>query len=222
MNAKGLNKLYKMNEVLDFIKTLLNPESIIHYGGLVLLCAVVFIENGVFFGFFLPGDSLILTGGVLTATGIIDQPIVVVEISLMASAIAGYLVGYWFGFSTGKALYKRKDTLFFRKSYIHSAEEHYKKYGGSTLIIGRFLPVIRTFAPILAGVIHMRLRTFMLYNLAGSFLWIGSFCTVGYIFGDILSDYMGYIVIGLVVITAIPIGRTLIKNSRAKKAEEKK
>jgi len=210
-----------MQDLWEFIKTLLNPESIIHYGGLFLLCAVVFIENGVFFGFFLPGDSLILTGGILTAKGVIGQHLIVVELCLIASAICGYLVGYWFGYRTGPALYKRKDTLFFRKSYIKSAEDHYKKYGGSTLIIGRFLPVIRTFAPILAGVIKMRASTFMLYNLAGSVLWIGSFCTVGYIFGDTLSEYREYIVIGLVVITAIPIARTLIKNSANKRNQEK-
>ena len=105
-----------MQDLWEFIKTLLNPESIIHYGGLFLLCAVVFIENGVFFGFFLPGDSLILTGGILTAKGVIGQHLIVVELCLIASAICGYLVGYWFGYRTGPALYKRKDTLFFRKS----------------------------------------------------------------------------------------------------------
>jgi membrane-associated protein len=211
-----------MQEVWEFIQTLLSPKSIIEYGGLVLLCIVVFVESGVFFGFFLPGDSLILTGGVLTATGIIDQPIVIVEVCLIASAILGYLAGYWFGFSTGPALYKRKDSLFFRKSYIRTAEEHYKKYGGSTLIIGRFLPVIRTFAPILAGIIKMKPATFMLYNITGSLLWIGSFCTIGYIFGDILSDYMGYIVAGLVFVTSIPIVRTLMKNRASQKAEQGK
>lgn len=211
-----------MQEIWEFIQTLLSPKSIIEYGGLVLLCIVVFVENGVFFGFFLPGDSLILTGGVLTSTGLIDQPIYIVELCLIASAILGYLAGYLFGYSTGPALYKRKDTLFFRKSYIKSAEDHYKKYGGSTLIIGRFLPVIRTFAPILAGIIKMKPTTFMLYNLVGSVLWIGSFCTIGYIFGDILSDYMGYIVAGLVIITAIPIVRTLRKNRASQKAEKGK
>lgn len=212
-----------MAEVWEFIKTLLNPESIIHYGGLALLCAVVYIENGVFFGFFLPGDSLILTGGILTATGVITQPIVVVELCLIASAILGYMTGYWFGNKTGKALYRRKDSLFFRKSYIHSAEDYYKRYGGQTLIIGRFLPVIRTFAPILAGIIKMRLRTFMVYNIVGSLLWIISFCTIGYVLGvqfkDVILDYLGYIVLGLVLITAIPIVRTFIKGRNKPKAE---
>ena len=210
-----------MAEVWDFIKTLLNPESIIHYGGLVLLCIVVFVENGVFFGFFLPGDSLILTGSILTATGVISQPILVVELCLITSAILGYLVGYWFGHRTGKALYRRKDSLFFKKSYIHSAEDYYKRYGGQALVIGRFLPVLRTFAPILAGIIKMRLQTFMVYNVMGSILWIGSICTVGYVLGrqykDQVLTYLPYIIITLVIITAIPIIRLFLKRRKAGK-----
>lgn len=200
-----------MSETWEFLKTLTDPQSIITYGGLLLVCIIVFIENGVFFGFFLAGDSLILLTGMLTATGVINQPIAVVEISLIISAILGYLFGYWFGNHTGKALYKRKDTFFFRKSHIKAAEDYYARYGGSTLIIGRFMPIIRTFAPIVAGVIKMNLRTFMAFNVAGSLLWIGSFATLGYIFGEQFAPYISYIVIGLIVITAIPIVLTFVK-----------
>lgn len=205
-----------MADTWDFIKTLLNPETIITYGGLLLVCIVVFVENGVFFGFFLAGDNLILLTGMVTATGLIDQPIVVVEIALILSAILGYWFGYWFGKRAGTALYKRPDTFFFRKSHIQSAEDFYKRYGGSTLIIGRFLWIIRTFAPIVAGTINMPFKTFMLYNVIGSILWIVSFCTVGYIFGKQFEQYMGYIIIGLIIVTAIPIARTIIK-ARIKK-----
>lgn len=207
-----------MSEIWHNVSKALDPEFIIHYGGLVLLCLVVFAENGVFFCFFFPGDYLILTGGILTATGVISQPIVVVELCLMASAILGYMVGYWFGDRTGPALYKRKDSFFFKKKYIESADEYYKKYGGQVLIIGRFLPVIRTFSPILAGIIKMRLRMFMLYNLVGSVLWIGSFCTIGYILGhrykEQIMGYLGYIVIGLIVVTAIPIVRVVLRERK--------
>ncbi len=205
-----------MSEIWDSIKTLLDPGTIITYGGLLLVCIVVFIENGVFFGFFLAGDNLILLTGMLTATGVIHQPIVAVEIALMLSAILGYWFGYWFGKRAGSALKSRPDTFFFRKSHIQAAEDFYKRYGGSTLIIGRFLWIIRTFAPIVAGTISMPFRTFMLYNVIGSILWIASFCTVGYIFGKQFEEYMGYIIIGLIMVTAIPIVRVAIKNRRNK------
>lgn len=205
-----------MTDFWELLKAAVNPETIITYGGLLLVCLIVFIENGVFFGFFLAGDSLILLTGMLTSTGVISQPIAVVEVALIISAILGYLFGYGFGNYTGKALYSRKDTFFFRKSHIKAAEDYYAKYGGPTLIIGRFLPVIRTFAPIVAGVIKMPMRIFMFHNVVGSILWIGSFATVGYIFGKAFEPYIGYIVIGLVVITAIPIVTTFIKQRKAK------
>lgn len=209
-----------MTDFWDFLKTLLDPQSIIHYGGLALLCAVVFMENGVFFGFFLPGDNLILFSGILTATGVIDSPIWFVESCLIFSAIGGYCFGYWFGWSTGKGLYKRKDTLFFRRSYVTTADEYFVKYGGRTLIIGRFLPIVRTFAPIVAGIIKMNIRTFMVYNIAGSVLWIGLISTIGYALGiefkDEILKYSGYIIIGLIAITTLPIALNLYKRNRKK------
>ncbi|MBK6774687.1 MAG: VTT domain-containing protein [Flavobacteriales bacterium] len=150
-------------EIWEFIKTLFNPESIINYGGLTLLLIVLFLENGAFFGFFLPGDSLMFTAGLLTATGVLDHSVTTVVISMFAAGMGGYQFGWWTGRRTGKAMMNKPDTFWFRKKHMLLADNYYKKYGGKTLIIGRFVPIVRTFAPIVAGIITCR--------------WAGSPCT---------------------------------------------
>lgn len=205
--------------MFDFLKTLTDPQSIIHYGGLWLLLFVVFAETGLLVGFFLPGDSLIFISGLLCATkpellGITFIPLLLL---LMTSAILGNVVGYWFGRKAGQTLYKKKDSFFFRKKHLETTKSFYEKHGGKTLIMGRFLPIIRTFAPILAGVIHIDFKTFMLYNIIGAVAWIGSIGSIAYFLGirfPQTEDYLGYIVIGLIVITAIPVVITYFKNRK--------
>lgn len=197
------------------------PENIISNGGLILLLVIVFIENGLFFGFFLPGDSLMFTAGLLCATGVLPQSFPLVITSIFVTAVVGNLVGYVFGARTGTALYQKKESFFFRKSHIRTAEEFYKTHGGRTLIIGRFLPVVRTFAPIVAGIIKMPFGTFMFANIVGAAAWVGSLVTLGYILGDQWPDaekYLGYIILGLILITAIPVIRTFLR-TRKKKTE---
>lgn len=210
-----------MTEFWDFIKTLVNPESIIHYGGLFLLILVVFAENGVFFGFFLPGDSLLFTAGLLCATGILNYPVEVVMMSIGIAAVAGYSFGYYFGYKTGQKLLKRPDSLFFKQKHIELARSYYDKYGGKTLIIGRFLPIVRTFAPILAGIIHMDLKRFMLFNISGAALWVLAIINLGYFMGISIpnaKDYLGYVVILMVVVTAIPVWNAY-RNRRRNKTD---
>lgn len=200
-------------EIMDFLQKLVNPESIIHYGGLTLLVFVVFAETGLFFGFFLPGDSLLFTAGLLCGIGIFDTSIYTLLTSVSLAAIFGNVVGYWFGKKMGKALFKRKNTFFFKRDYVHMADVFYKKYGGFALVMGRFLPIIRTFAPILAGVIEMEYKKFTWYNIAGCILWVFGLILLGYFLGakfPIVKDYLEYIVIGLIIITAIPILRTYL------------
>lgn len=190
------------------------PKVLVEYGGLALVLVVIFIENGLFFGFFLPGDSLLFTVGLLCYLDILDVDLGLLVASIGLAAIAGYYAGYYFGVKTGQALYKREDTLFFKKKYIYTAENFYRRYGGFALIMGRFLPIVRTFAPILAGVVRVNHKIFFLYNVIGAFLWPGVIVTAGYYVGSVFPnalDYLDYIVIGFILVTAIPIINTLRK-----------
>ena len=199
---------------------LFQPELLIRYGGLAIILTIVYIENGLFFGFFLPGDSLLFTAGLLCYLDVLDVDLAVLITTIGIAAILGYYTGYYFGYKTGQALYKRKDSLFFKKSYIHNAEHFYKKYGGMALVLGRFLPIIRTFAPILAGVVKVNQRTFFLYNIAGAVLWPCVVVTAGYYVGYAFPqalNYLNYIIIGFVVVTAIPVINNIREYNKKKK-----
>ncbi len=203
----------------DFLKQLTDPQSILHYGGLWLLLFVVFAETGLLIGFFLPGDSLIFISGLLCATkpDLLDVSLPVLLILLTLSAVVGNIVGYWFGKKAGESLYTKKDSFFFRKSHLTATKTFYDKHGGKTLILGRFLPVIRTFAPVLAGVIKVDFKKFMCYNVIGALSWIGSICTIGYFLGinfPWIENYLGYIIITLIIITSIPVVMTYIKQNK--------
>lgn len=207
--------------MLDFLKTLTDPQSIIHYGGLWLLLFVVFAETGLLVGFFLPGDSLIFISGLLCATkphllGVSFLPLMLL---LITSAIVGNLFGYWFGRKAGDALYNKKDSFFFRKKHLETTKSFYDKHGGKALIIGRFLPIIRTFAPVIAGVIKVDFKLFLFYNIVGAIAWIGSIGSIAYFLGLKFPEtehYLGYIVLGLIVITAIPVLLTYLKSRKTK------
>lgn len=207
--------------MFEFLKQLTDPESIIKYGGLALLLFVIFAETGLFVGFFLPGDNLIFIAGLLCATKpeLMHVSFPLLLILMMSAAIIGNMFGFWFGKKAGETLYKRKDSFFFRKKHIEITKAYYEKHGGKTLIIGRFLPIIRTFAPILAGVIKIEFKKFMLYNLIGAVLWIGSIGSIAFYLGKQfpqVENYLGYIFIGLIVLTAIPIVTTYFKTRKAK------
>lgn len=198
--------------MFDFLKELTDPASIIQYGGLALLLFVVFAETGLLIGFFLPGDSLIFVSGMFCSTKpeLLGVHISVLLLSLIAAAVLGNMTGYWFGRRVGPALFKRDDSLIFKKKYLEATRNFYSRHGGKALVMGRFLPIIRTFAPILAGVISIEFRKFMLYNIAGASAWILSMGLAGFFLGKIkwVEDNVGYIVIFLIVITLIPVIRT--------------
>lgn len=201
--------------VWEFLKELTNPESIINYGGLALLLFVVFAETGLLIGFFLPGDSLLFTAGLLCGTGIFDTSIELLLGGLCVAGIAGNIVGYWFGKRAGERLFTKDDSFIFRKKYVTMTDDFYRRHGGKTLIIGRFWPIIRTFAPILAGVIRVDFKKFMLYNVIGCVAWVFSLTLTGYFLGREypgVKDYLEYIVIGLIIITAIPIAIKYFKS----------
>jgi membrane-associated protein len=205
--------------MFDFLKQLTNPESIIHYGGLWLLLFVVFAETGLFIGFFLPGDSLIFISGLLCATKphLLNISIFWLIILLISSAVIGNIVGYWFGKKTGEKLFHKKDSFLFRKKHLETTKLFYEKHGRTALILGRFLPIIRTFAPILAGVIKVDFKLFMIYNITGASLWIISLTSISFFLGKEFPQtekYIGYIVIGLIIITTIPVLITFLKNRK--------
>lgn len=188
------------------------------YGGLWLLLFVVFAETGLLVGFFLPGDNLILLAGILcqASPGLMKVNYPVMALLLIAAAVLGNIVGYWFGRYAGEKLYSREDSWLFKKKHIEVTKTYYQKYGGNrTLILARFLPVVRTFAPIIAGVIKIDFARFMLFNVIGACLWILSLSGIGYFLVKLfpgIINHMGYIFIALIILTAIPILRTWYKN----------
>ena len=196
-----------MDGITEFFKELVNPESIILYGGIYLLLTVVFIETGLFVGFFLPGDSLLFTAGLLCATGILQINPLILIILIVIAAVAGNMVGYLFGKKVGILLFKRKSGIFFRQDHLTIANEFYKKHGKKTIILSRFLPIVRTFAPIVAGIVKLEYYKFFIYSLIGAILWVATLVLTGYYMGKYIpgtKENLHYIVIFLIVITSIP------------------
>jgi membrane-associated protein len=209
-----------MSGIFDFLKQLVNPESIILYGGIYLLLFFVFAETGLFVGFFLPGDSLLFTAGLFCSTGILMLHPAILVILIILAAVAGNMVGYAFGKKVGPLLFKRKSGFFFRQEHLVAAHEFYLKHGKKTIILSRFLPIVRTFAPIVAGIVKLDYRKFFIYSLAGAFFWVSTLVLTGYFLGKYVpgtKDYLGYIVIFLIVITSIPF----VYNSIRKKLRKR-
>ena len=205
-----------MEEFWQNLVHLADAQHIIHKGGFYLILFVIFAETGLFFGFFLPGDYLLFLAGMFVATEKLDVGIVTMITGLSLPAIAGNFVGYWFGYRTGPMLYKRKDTFFFRKKYLLAGEDYYKKQGAFTLIIGRFVPFVRTFAPIFAGTVKLEFKKFALYNVAGALLWIVSLTLLGYFLGmkfeKEVNEYLSYIIFGFILVTSLPLVITFVKS----------
>ena len=203
-----------MKEFIEFLKNLMDADWIMAHGGLYLVALIVFAETGLFVGFFLPGDSLLFVSGLIVANTTIASPIMAGPVDLMfwiliiaICGIIGNFVGYWFGKKSGPLLFQRKDTWLFKRKHLIQAREFYDKKGGVAIILARFLPIVRTFAPIVAGVVQMDFKKFSFYNIVGSFAWVVSMMTAGYLLGDIpwVKDNLDKIVIGIIVITTGPV-----------------
>ncbi|MET3977766.1 membrane-associated protein [Mucilaginibacter sp. UYP25] len=208
-----------MENFWEYLQNLTDAQSILSSGGFYLLLIVIYAETGLFFGFFLPGDYLLFLAGLLSAAGIIHVPIYTLVLSLIAAGILGNYTGYWFGYRTGPVLFSKNDSFFFKKRYIVVAEEFYAKYGGMALILGRFFPIVRTFAPIFAGVVKVDFKKFTIYNIIGSVAWVTTLTLAGYFLGrrfPDLKDYLQYIVLGLIIITTIPLIIAFVKRQYAK------
>lgn len=204
-----------MHDIWGSLQHIIEPEKLLREGGIYVLLFVIFAETGLFFGFFLPGDYLLFLAGMFVATGKLDTNIYLLIIGLVMAAILGNFTGYWFGRKTGPVLYHRKDSFLFKKRYLLSAETYYKKQGAFALIMGRFIPIVRTFAPIIAGIVHLDFKKFAFYNILGAILWISSLTLLGFLLGrkfeKEVNDYLSYIIIGFIVVTAFPLIAAYLK-----------
>lgn len=189
------------DEIYEFIT---NAEVAIRKGGFVALLSIVFVENGIIFGIVLPGDYLLFTAGLLCGTEVFDVHIGTLLFAVWAAASAGTLVGYITGKKVGKP-YFQKESFFLKHKHILQTRAYFFRYGGKTILVSKFLPWVRTLAPILAGAVEMPFRRFMIYNMAGAVLWVGLLIGGGYLLGDIygkvLLDYLEYFIIGFIVVS---------------------
>ena len=199
------------------ISELINPEALIQYGGLVLLLAIIFAETGVFFGFFLPGDSLLFAAGLLAESPYLDTPVTVLMVLLIAAAVAGTCVGYAVGRWAKSYLEHRTENFFYRKKYIEITEAFYQRHGMMAFVLGRFLPIVRTFVPILAGMTHIDFKKFLIFNVLGATIWVVVMVMAGHLLRNAfpnLIEYLEYIVFGMIFLTAIPLIISFFRSKR--------
>ena len=200
--------------ILVFLESF-NPENIIQYGGLSLLLIIIFAETGVFFGFFLPGDSLLFVAGLMAGPEGLDINITLLITLLIIAAVSGSTVGYLTGRWAGKYLRNMNDSLFFKKKYLAMTEAFYQKHGMMAFILGRFLPIVRTFVTILAGMVKIDLTKFVIFNFLGASIWILTMVLSGHFLGRIfpgITTYLEIIVVGMILVSAVPVVITYFKN----------
>jgi len=209
--------------ILQSLLRIFDPESLIGHGGLLIVCLLVFASTGLFFCFFIPTGAILFTAGIYTATGELQYDIFTVCSLLILASIFGNLTGYWFGWKTGPLLYSRKDSRFFKKQHLKTAETFYNKYGWLALTVGLYLPIIRSFVPIVAGIVRLNFRHFILLTVTGSVAWILSFVLAGYFIGSrpFLKPWLNYIVIGFILVVTIPVIIWMIKELRKMRKENK-
>ena len=197
----------------QFFSTVYNVPELIRLVGFYGLIAIVFAETGLLFGFFLPGDSLLIIAGVFAGQG--HYNIVTLNIVLILAAIAGDATGYAIGKRTGKALYNRPDSFFFRKEHLRITREFYEKHGGKTIIIARFMPIVRTFAPVVAGVAEMGYAKFAAYNIIGGIAWVTSCTLGGYLLGEYIESRIHLVVGAVIVVSLLPPGIAWLRSRMA-------
>ena len=205
------------------LKDLFNPVFYIIHGGIWIVLFIIFAETGLMIGFFLPGDSLLFVSGIyskmligsLISTGLRNDflEVMVLFVLISGAGVLGNELGYWFGFKTGPVLFKRKDTWLFKKKHLYQAKEFYDKHGGVAIVLARFLPMLRTFAPVVAGIVKMDKKSFLRYNIIGSTAWVFTVLMAGHYleklflnnFGFDLKQHLLVIIIFLVIITTGPV-----------------
>lgn len=193
----------------------LEADFLIETFGMLGVLAIVFVESGLLIGFLLPGDSLLFTAGLLSANGTLPD-LWVLLVTIPLAAIAGDQVGYAIGRKAGPAVFKRPDSRFFREEYVERSREFFDRYGARTIVIARFVPIVRTLAPVMAGVSRMNYRTFVLFNVIGGIGWGISVTTLGYFLGqvDFVRANLEPIILGIVALSVLPIAVELLKARR--------
>ena len=208
-----------LESLLHFLRSLFDPEGLrelIRSGGAPLICGIVFIETGFFVGFFLPGDSLLITAGILAAGGFL--PLRWLLLPVMLCAIVGDQIGYWIGRSAGAALYKRQDSFFFRRSHLQRAHDFYEKYGGRAVIFARFVPIVRTFCPPVAGAARMPYGRYVMFDIFGGIFWVGAMILGGYSLGRSVPNigkYIHYVIAVVAVVSILPAVIGVLKSRKA-------
>jgi len=191
----------------DLLNKLRDLPALVQWAGYVGLTLIIFAETGLLFGFFLPGDSLLVTAGLLAADPAFGLNVWLLGALLTVAAIVGDTVGYQVGKSAGPRIFTREDSLFFRKSHLLKAQAFYEKHGGKTIIIARFMPIVRTFAPVVAGVGNMQYRRFLMYNVVGGFLWIWSMLLTGYVLARTVpgvAEHIEKLILVIIFLSILP------------------
>ena len=193
-------------------------DDLIRVGGYAVLVAIVFTETGLLVGFFLPGDSLLITAGLVAGSGGLD--IWWLNVLLIPAAIAGDSVGYSIGLRTGPRIFTREDSLLFNRRHLIRTREFYERYGGKTIVLARFIPILRTFAPVVAGVGQMAYRRFLFFNVFGGIGWVAGLTWAGYLLGQTvpnIDQHVNLVVIVVIVLSVLPIVGEIIKARRRKR-----
>jgi membrane-associated protein len=207
-----------LDSIVHFLRSLFNPEELnklIASGGAPLVCTIVFIETGFFVGFFLPGDSLLVMAGILSAAHRI--PLMSLLLPVMLCAIVGDQIGYWIGRSAGAALYRREDSLFFRRSHLQRAHDFYEKYGGRAVILARFVPIVRTFCPPVAGAAKMSYSRYLAFDIFGGIFWVGTMILGSYYLGSLvpnISQRIHYVIAVVIVLSVVPAVISILRSRR--------
>jgi membrane-associated protein len=208
-----------LDTILHFLHSLYNPDGLkelIRSGGAPLICAIVFVETGFFVGFFLPGDSLLVTAGIFSAAGVI--PLKWLLVPVMFFAIVGDQIGYWIGRSAGAALYRREDSLIFRRRHLQRAHDFYEKYGGRAVILARFVPIVRTFCPPVAGAAKMPYARYVAFDISGGILWVSAMILGGYALGRSvpnIGERIHFVIAVVIAVSVLPVIISFLRSKRS-------
>ena len=197
-----------MQGIIEFFQRLGNLDALVAWGGYVGLTAIIFAETGLLIGFFLPGDSLLVTAGLFASqTARFDLNVYLLGALLSVASILGNTVGYYIGKLTGPRLFSRENSLLFNKKHLHRAHEFYERHGGKTIILARFMPIVRTFVPVVAGMAQMEYRRYTLYNVVGGLAWIWSMLFTGYFLGRYIpgiGEHIEVVILGVIFLSILP------------------
>lgn len=216
-----------MDKIRDFFALVLHADELLKWGGYPALMLIIFAETGLLIGFFLPGDSLLVTAGVFVQANLMNPfgldpfaNLLVMNVTLMAMAIIGDAIGFSIGFKAGPMIFNRKQSFFFRKDHLIATQAFYEKHGGKTIILARFMPFARTFAPVVAGVARMRYRRFAMFNIIGGVAWVFSMTFLGYFLGKVAgAKTIEKVVYVIIFVSVAPLAIGAIRQRLAKKPE---